>query len=190
MVHGFVAQSGGEVELRSSRGAGTTVEIRLPEAAQTTHLDPSDGQPPTDGAAIPRQAVGDETILLIEDERAIAEFCRRVLTNLGYHVIVTTDGSAAVEAARNHSDRIDLVLSDVIMPGMRGPEAVAMIRASHPEIAVLFASGYTADAITDDGVLPGGVKLIEKPFTAASLAERVREALDARADRAAVATLA
>jgi PAS domain S-box-containing protein len=190
MVHGFVAQSGGEVELRSRQGAGMTVEIRLPEAAQATRLDPGDGQPPSDGAAIPRQAGGDETILLIEDERAIAEFCRRVLTNLGYHVIVTTDGSAAVEAARNHPDPIELVLSDVIMPGMRGPEAVATIRASHPEVAVLFASGYTADAITEHGVLPDGVKLIEKPFTAASLAASVREALDTRAGSVEVADLA
>jgi CheY-like chemotaxis protein len=70
---------------------------------------------------------------------------------------------------------------------MRGPEAVATIRASHPEIAVLFASGYTADAITEHGVLSDGVKLIEKPFTALSLAERVREALDARPDNAAMA---
>ena len=186
MVHGFVAQSGGEVDLRSRQGAGTTVEIRLPEAARTMRLDPGDGQPPN-GAVIHRQAGGDETILLIEDEHAIAEFCRRVLTNLGYHVIVTTDGSAAVEAARNHPDPIELVLSDVIMPGMRGPDAVATIRASHPEVAVLFASGYTADAFTENGVLTGGVKMIEKPFTAASLADSVREALDARAGRAEVA---
>jgi PAS domain S-box-containing protein len=190
MVHGFVAQSGGEVELRSRQGAGTTVEIHLPAAAQPEGPDRSDGRPGSDGAATLRPAGGDETILLIEDEPAIAEFCRRVLTNLGYDVIVAVDGPAGVEAARTHPDPIGLVLSDVIMPGMRGPEAVATIRASHPEVAVLFASGYTADSITEHGVLRDGVKLIEKPFTAASLADSVRQSLDARADTAAAAKLA
>jgi PAS domain S-box-containing protein len=182
MVHGFVAQSGGEIELDSEPGAGTSVEIRLPEAAEPEDAEWLAEPPPTDDA--PGRAPGGETILLIEDEPPVAEFCRRVLIGLGYRLIEASDGPGAIAAATAHAGTIDLILSDVILPGMRGPEAVAAIRARHPDVAVLFASGYTADAITERGVLPDAVALLEKPFTAASLGECVREALARRSSPA------
>ena len=171
MVHGFVAQSGGEVALRSALEEGTTIEIRLPEAK---------AEPVVEGGASLRPTGGHETILVIDDEPAVGTFARRVLTGLGYQVLEAADGPTAIQAARTHPGRIDLILCDVVMRGMSGPEAVEAILPGRPESAVLYASGYTADAIMERGEVPAEVDLIEKPFTGAALAARVREALDAR----------
>ena len=171
MVHGFVAQSGGGVTLESTSGEGTTIEIRLPAASV---------QPAVGAVATPRLPGGHETILVVDDEPAVAAFARRALVGLGYQVLEAADGPAAIQAARTHPGPIDLILCDVVMPGMSGPEAIEMIRPGRPESAVLYASGYTADAIMDRGEVPAGVDLLEKPFTGASLAARVREVLDAR----------
>jgi CheY-like chemotaxis protein len=172
MVYGFVTQSGGEIELHSTLGAGTTVEIRLPEV-----LDAPTAIPGGLGQAT---AHGTETLLVIDDEDAVLQLLRRILTGLGYDVLAARDGPSAIAIARARAAPIDLILSDVIMPGMTGPEAVAVVRMIHPEAAVLFASGYTADAITDRGVLPAGVELIEKPYTTRDLAARIRRVLDQR----------
>ncbi|HYU49649.1 MAG TPA: ATP-binding protein [Candidatus Limnocylindria bacterium] len=172
MVYGFVTQSGGTVQLRSIPGAGTSVEIRLP----ATGDDPT----PSAAGTEPARSADRETILFVEDEIAISELCRRLLTGLGYRVISATDGSTAIELARAHVERIDLIVSDVVMPGLSGPEVVQAIHSLHPEAAVLFASGYTADRITDRRLLPEGVELLEKPFSAAELAGRVRAVLDSR----------
>jgi two-component system cell cycle sensor histidine kinase/response regulator CckA len=169
MVYGFVVQSGGDVELRSAPNAGTTIEISLPEV----HDQPIPR--PGIGPAVPG---GSESILVIEDEAAVGEFVRRVLMRLGYEVMGASDGQSAMALARAHHQPIDLILSDVIMPGLSGPEVVEAIHAIHPESAVLFASGYTADAVSDRGELPSGVALIEKPYTSAELARRVRAILD------------
>jgi two-component system cell cycle sensor histidine kinase/response regulator CckA len=179
MVHGFVAQSGGEIELDSEPGSGTSVEIRLPEAAQPPPPERRAERRMGRADPLPR-STGGQTILVIEDEPAVAEFCRRILVSLDYQVILAGDGLSAIEAATTHAGPIDLILSDVILPGMRGPEAVAAIQMRYPAVAVLYASGFTADAITERGVLPDGVMLVEKPFTAASLAERVAVALQDR----------
>jgi two-component system cell cycle sensor histidine kinase/response regulator CckA len=173
MVYGFVAQSGGEVELQSTPNAGTTVEITLPEVFDA----------PVQGPVGTGRAVrgGNEAILVIEDEPAVGEFVRRILMRLGYEVIGAFDGKSAIALARAHRKPIHLILSDVMMPGMSGPEAVEAILPIHPESMVLFASGYSADAITDRGVLPARVELIEKPYTRRELALRVRAILDGAA---------
>jgi CheY-like chemotaxis protein len=173
MVYGFVTQSGGEVELHSMPNAGTTVEIALPEVFEATTERP--------GRLGPAIRGGSEAILVIEDETSVGEFARRVLTGRGYQVISASDGRSAIALARAHPRPIQLILSDVMMPGLSGPEAVEAIRAIHPEVAVLFASGYTADAISDRDVLPADVELIEKPYTADELADRVRTVLDSAA---------
>jgi CheY-like chemotaxis protein len=173
MVYGFVTQSGGTVELRSTQGAGTTVEIRLPEAT-----DEAPRAAPAQAA--PARSANRETVLLVDDEQVLAKLGERILEGLGYRVISASDGSMAIELARAYGDPIDLILSDVIMPGLSGPEVVEAVLQLHPEAAVLYASGYTADAISDRRGLPEGVELIEKPFTAAELASRVRSVLDAR----------
>jgi len=173
MVYGFVTQSGGEIELHSTLGSGTTVEIRLPEVRDA----PVDV--PTAGRGL-SGATGSETILLIDDEADVLELLRRSLGSLGYDTLTARDGLAAVAIARARTAPIDLILSDVIMPGMSGPEAVAAVRMLHPEAKVLYASGYTADAITDRGVLPPGVELVEKPYTTTQVASRIRSVLDRR----------
>jgi two-component system cell cycle sensor histidine kinase/response regulator CckA len=179
MVYGFVTQSGGTVELRSIPGVGTSVEICLPATAD----DPM----PSAGGTEPARSADQETILFVEDEIAISELCRRLLTGLGYRVISATDGSTAIELARAHGERIDLIVSDVVMPGLSGPETVQAIHTLHPEAAVLFASGYTADRITDRRLLPEGAELLEKPFSAGELAGRVRAILDSRTPAAGAA---
>ncbi|HEY6057756.1 MAG TPA: ATP-binding protein [Candidatus Limnocylindrales bacterium] len=201
MVYGFVTQSGGEVELRSAVGSGTSIEIRLPEStapvgARTEPRSPPRGAPvstPTDrpggegdaatstnGESLASAPRGDETILLVEDEPPVAQFGRQVLAGLGYAVLYAPDGPSAIEIARDHEGAIGLILSDVVMPGMRGPEVAAAVRAIHPEASVLYVSGYTAGVVSDRGVLPDDVELVEKPYTATGLGSRVRAVLDAR----------
>lgn len=172
MVYGFVSQSGGHVDLRSAPGVGTTVEIWLPETAETA--------PARQPAVRPNHVEGRETILLVDDEPMVAEFARTALSRLGYTVLVANDGTSAIEAARNHDGPIDLVLTDVIMPGLQGPDVAHAVLSIHPEASVAYVSGYSADAITERGVVPPGVELIEKPFTADELGSRVRAILDGR----------
>ncbi len=181
MVYGFVTQSGGAISLESQPGAGTTIEIQLPEA----------GDPATPvRSAAPSGESGRETILLVEDEPSVASFGVRVLERLGYTVLDARDGDQAMAIARSHSGPISLILTDVIMPGRNGPEVAETVREIHPEAAVLFASGYTADAIEGRRALPPGAELMTKPYSATELARRVRLAVDqaaAAADRAAPA---
>jgi PAS domain S-box-containing protein len=173
MVYGFVTQSHGKVALHSIEGRGTTVEIRLPEVAR-----------PSDAAVVPspranRQGLG-ETILFVEDEPSVAAFGARALSDLGYHVLPAGNGQAAVEVAHEHRGPIDLLLTDVVMPGMSGPELAAIVRAAHPETALLFMSGYAGDVIADRAVLGQEATLIEKPYTKLVLAASVRAALAVR----------
>lgn len=118
---------------------------------------------------------GRRTILLVEDEPAVASFGVRVLRGLGYDVLDARDGVQALALAREHAGPISLILTDVIMPGQTGPEVAAAIREIHPEAAVLYASGYTADAIEGRGVQ--AVDLLQKPYAATQLAKRVRAAI-------------
>ena len=176
MVYGFVTQSRGMVSLRSMPEVGTTVELLLPEAAVAESVEASATAVPP--ARQPQRA-GTETVLLVDDDAAVLRFAETVLTRLGYTVLASTDAVAAIELAISRMDPIDLIVSDVMMPGIQGPEVVARVRAGHPEAAVLYASGYAAEAIADEGVLPSGVRLLEKPFSATELGDRVRTAIDA-----------
>lgn len=173
MVYGFASQSHGKVTLHSIEGRGTTVEIRLPEVAAP--LDAAVDSSPR----ISRQGVG-ETILFVEDEPSVAAFGARTLSGLGYHVLPAGNGRAAIEIADGHRGPIDLLLTDVVMPGMSGPELAAIVRAAHPGTALLFTSGYAGDVIADRAVLGPEATLIEKPYTKAVLAASVQAALALR----------
>jgi CheY-like chemotaxis protein len=177
MVKGFVVQSGGRVSLVSKAGHGTTIEILLPEVSEGPRSAP---------AADPRTAVsgGDETILVVEDEPAVAAVSFQVLSRNGYRVLLADSGESALGLLTGHSGRIALLLVDVILPDMRGPQVVEAARKVHPESAVLYASGYSADSIGRRGELTAGVDLIEKPFAPDELLARVRAAID-RASAAA-----
>ena len=128
-------------------------------------------------------AGGDETILVVEDEPAVAAVSFQVLSRSGYRVLLADSGESAIGLLKGHSGRIALLLVDVILPDMRGPQVVDGARKIHPESAVLYASGYSADSVGRRGELADGVDLIEKPFAPDDLLARVRIAIDRAATR-------
>ena len=164
-VYGIVDQHGGTVALRTAPGEGTRVEIELPLAARAAASKPRAPEPPPVGRG--------EAVLVVDDEAGVRRLIRRALERIGYEVVDAADGPAAL-AALDGGLAPHLLLTDVVMPGMRGPELAAAFRARHPGRPVLFMSGYA------DG-LPGGDAgaLIEKPIAPDALARAVRSALDA-----------
>ena len=138
------------------------------------------------GAIVPRPALpmpgvlhGSETILLVEDEASVKRTIARILTGAGYKVLLAADGAEALTIAERYEARIDLLLTDYLMPGVTGDELAKEIRAKRPEVRVLLMSGYLGNR-ADQQLLQGSAALLPKPFTANSLMARVREALDSR----------
>jgi PAS domain S-box-containing protein len=172
-VYGIVRQSGGHIEVRSAVGRGTTFDIILPQVMATV---PAKAELPI-GAALPR---GTETVLIVEDEDAVRHIVRRVLEGQGYGIVEARDGHDALRICAARPDAIDLVLSDVIMPGMGGRELARALGATRPTLPILFMSGYNDDG--DLAVTAGelGTGVLAKPFTSETLARQVREALDRR----------
>jgi signal transduction histidine kinase/DNA-binding LacI/PurR family transcriptional regulator/CheY-like chemotaxis protein len=165
-VFGIVQQSGGQIELISAPGEGTTVEVYLPVPHDR------DGTPE---APCPRRITahrGVGTVLLVEDDAQVRIMTRRSLETAGYAVIEASDGQEALQLATAHRSTIDLVLTDVVMPKMGGPELVRLLRSTGAAPAVIYMSGYTTDEVLDDEVL------ITKPYVESELLERIREALD------------
>ena len=121
---------------------------------------------------------GVEKVLVVEDEDIVRNLCTRILERLGYEVLQARNGFEAVASAEANGMRIDLLLTDVVMPGMNGSELATQLVLHYPEMKVLFTSGYTDDAITRHGVLDEGVSFIGKPYTPVALARKVREVLD------------
>jgi CheY-like chemotaxis protein len=168
-VYGIVRQSGGYVSVYSEPGVGATFKIYLPavEDVPTAQLVP---------VASPRG--GTETILVAEDEPAVRNLARRILESHGYEVIVASDAEEAITMSRGFDGRIHLLLTDVIMPGMSGPQLADRISSERSDARVLFMSGYTDTAISHHGVLEPGIWYLQKPFSPVGLAEKVREVLD------------
>jgi PAS domain S-box-containing protein len=171
-VYGIVKQSGGHIVAESAPGAGTTFRLWLPEVEG--ELPEAPVVPPV-GSDAP---AGSETILLVEDEASVRSLFYEVLTDSGYRVLQASSGEEALKVSRAHAGPIDLLLTDVVMPGMGGREVARLLAAERPCQRVLFASGYTAEAIARQGVLEPGTDLIHKPFTPDALLRRVRERLD------------
>lgn len=168
-VYGIVHQSSGEVSVESSPGVGSVFTITLPRVfEQPGRIAPL---PP------PAARVGSETILLVEDEDVVRDLTRRVLERQGYTVLACADGPAAVALAAAEERTIDLLLTDVVMPGIRGYEVARLVSASRPEIRILFMSGYAEEALVGLTAVSDR-PLIEKPFAVDALARRVREALE------------
>jgi len=172
-VYGIVAQSEGFIRVESSPGRGTTFEVHLPRVARE---DEAPTPPP------PPQVVldGAEVVLLVEDEPAVRSLARRILERRGYRVLEAANGEEALRVFAECDHAVDLLLTDVIMPGMNGRELAERLCSLDPEIAVLYMSGYTEDEIIRRGVLRDGLAFLPKPFSPDGLARRVAEVLEAR----------
>jgi DNA-binding NtrC family response regulator len=125
-------------------------------------------------------ALGSETVLLVEDDESVRALSRAVLARHGYRILEAEHPRRALEIAASYLGPIDLVLTDVVMPGMTGAEMIALFHSIRPEPRVLYVSGYATDALVGDGVLPNGVTLVQKPMAARELLTHVRRALDAK----------
>jgi CheY-like chemotaxis protein len=171
MVHGIVKQSGGHVFADSEPGQGTTFTVCLPlvEAPNT-----SERAEATDV----RSLQGTETVLLVEDEDGVRELAHRILQERGYTVIEASDGAKALDLCQEHKETIDLLLTDVIMPGgIDGRDLAEQIVHYWPRIKVLYMSGYTDEVIAHHGALDPGVNFIQKPFGSDNLARKIRDVL-------------
>jgi signal transduction histidine kinase len=169
-VYGIVEQSRGTIWVYSEPGQGTTFKIYLP----AFEVVPSEAQPTRQPSTH-----GHETILLVEDERGVRDLTRRILESAGYTVLAAGNGPEAIALLEQHAGPIDLLMTDVVMPGMNGRELAARIAELRPEAKVLYASGYTDDAILRHGVLDDSSRFISKPYTQVELTRRVRSILDA-----------
>ncbi|PKN76830.1 MAG: hybrid sensor histidine kinase/response regulator, partial [Deltaproteobacteria bacterium HGW-Deltaproteobacteria-10] len=170
-VYGIVKQNNGFINVYSELGQGTTFRIYLPrhmgKAEQLRSAELGD-----------TAASGNETILLTEDEPAILEMTTLMLQHLGYTVLQAGTPGEAIRLAGEHSGRIHLLMTDVVMPEMNGRDLARNILSLYPDIKRLFMSGYTANTIAHHGVLDDGVHFIQKPFSLNDLATKLREALD------------
>jgi PAS domain S-box-containing protein len=170
-VYGITTQAGGDVVISSELGFGTTIRVDLP----ATHDDPTPAHAAPAERALASQG---ETILLVEDEDIVREPARRLLARCGYTVLTASNAADALRIAGDHLDEIRLLLTDVIMPGRSGKELSADIAELGGDAKVLYMSGYSQDVIVHQGVLEEGAELIEKPFVADDLLQKVREVLD------------
>jgi PAS domain S-box-containing protein len=169
-VYGIIQQAGGRAQIYSEPGVGTTITVLLPSTDRASA--PAESQ--TDSPA----PAGEATILLVEDEQALREVTRRILVGAGYRVIVAASGPEALDAAAEYPGSIDLLLSDVIMPQMPGPQLAKLLVGVRPLVRVLLMSGFAQPILDSGGHLDDGAVLIEKPFSGPSLLAKVAQILE------------
>jgi two-component system cell cycle sensor histidine kinase/response regulator CckA len=173
MVYGIIKQSGGNIWVYSELGQGTTFKLYLPRVLEEGKLmDDSKAQ-------LPRSAQGSETILVVEDENAVRGLIRQVLSREGYTVLDTGEVEEALEICEKHAGNISLLITDVILPRMSGPQVAEQALKLSPGLRVMYTSGYTDNALIQHGLVQQTVTLLEKPFTPGTLSRKVREVLDA-----------
>jgi CheY-like chemotaxis protein len=170
-VYGIVKQSGGNIWVYSEPGKGTTLKIYLPRVDEP--LEESKGEVKKEGLQ-----QGSETILIVEDNEDVRKLAARVLEKQEYTVLVASQGSEALPLCGEYKKPIHMVLCDVVMPGIGGRELTDHLVSLHPEMKVLYMSGYTENAIVHHGILIEGINYIQKPFTVEGLVRKVREVLD------------
>ena len=170
-VYGVVKQNGGFINVYSEPGKGTTFHLYL-----SRHVGKADKVREQRTAEIP--CGHGETILVVEDEVSILNLTRKMLEELGYSVLTAGRPGAALQLAEEHADKIDLLITDVVMPEMNGKELAERLRGLYPALKYLFMSGYTANVIAHHGILDEGIHFIQKPVSTKDLAAKVREALE------------
>jgi len=169
-VYGIVRQSGGYVLVYTTPGHGTTFKIYIPRVEE--EIQPEVLPEPT-------ALRGKETILVVEDEELIRGLVCKILKLFGYRVLAAESSSQAPDLCRQHQGDIHLMVTDVVMPQMSGRELADVLREVRPDMKVLYMSGYTDDAMVHHGILEEGISFLQKPFSANTLAAKVREVLDA-----------
>ncbi|MGB0035543.1 MAG: PAS domain S-box protein [Candidatus Acidiferrales bacterium] len=174
-VYGIVKQSGGYIWVYSEPGRGTSFKIYLPRIEEEQTQSGRDHRP--DSHELPR---GSETILLVEDEKGVRELTREYLQTSGYTVIEAENGTNALELAAQHKGEIQLLMTDVVMPGISGRELADRISRMRPGIKILYMSGYTDQSVVHHGILETDAILLQKPFTLTTLASKLREILAAQ----------
>jgi two-component system cell cycle sensor histidine kinase/response regulator CckA len=169
-VYGIVKQSGGYVFVQSEPDRGSAFRIYLPRVD-----DPAETHGPTKTAQ--EATNGSETVLLVEDEESVRQLVKETLAAKGYRVLEAENGKAGLEVAQGFDGKIDMVITDVVMPGMSGRELAKQLVAQRPGTKVLYLSGYTEDSVVQQDVLGSGASFLQKPFTLQTLAKKVREIL-------------
>ena len=169
-VYGIIDQSGGSIAMDTAPGRGTSIRIYLPVTTASPVVERHQ--------ATPLATEGSETLLLVEDNDAIREISARALRRRGYTVYEARNAEEAIDWSAKAGRRADMLITDVVMPGLSGPNLAARLLQQNPKLRVLYMSGYTDDATEVHGTFWGGVPLLQKPFTPSQLAERVRMALD------------
>ncbi|HSZ20622.1 MAG TPA: PAS domain S-box protein [Candidatus Acidoferrum sp.] len=172
-IYGIVKQSGGHITAYSEVGRGTTFKVYLP----ATQEEIDKPEVPSQERVAPR---GEETILVVEDEESLRSVTREFLSNKGYQVIVAEDFQKALEASENNPQHIDLLMTDVVLPGSSGPKLADRLATARPEMKVLFVSGYTADALVHGDLHRTDFAFLSKPFSLNTLARKIRTILDAK----------
>jgi two-component system, cell cycle sensor histidine kinase and response regulator CckA len=175
-VYGIVKQNNGFINVYSEPGNGTTFRIYLPSYTDSTADIPQENT-----EEIPRSR--GETVLVVEDEAALLKLSKRMLEELGYRVLAAGTPGEAFNLAAEHTSTTQLLITDVVMPGMNGRDLAEQLQSLHPNMKVLFMSGYTAEVIAHRGVLDKGVNFIQKPYSLKELAVKVRGALESIANR-------
>jgi len=168
-VYGIVTQSGGEISITSQVGEGSTFRVVLP-------LSADDATVPGEREERPEERTGTEGVLLAEDEETIRRLVGEVLTRSGYKVFTGSNGDEALKLLQEHADEIDLLVTDVVMPGMSGPDLARAASRLKPSLRILFTSGYTSEP--DEAFDDPDVEFIGKPFSPQALVAKVQEVLD------------
>jgi DNA-binding NtrC family response regulator len=173
MIHGIVQQTGGWIWVYTEPGLGSTFQVYLPRVEE--------GVPEAEPAAAVEVRRGNETVLVVEDEDSVRKLTCHALRKYGYQVLEAANGGEALLLCEKGDRPIPLLISDVVMPGMSGPQLAERLRQVHPEMRVLYTSGYTDAAVVRHGLLNETLSFLQKPFTPRDLARKVREVLDRRA---------